>query len=122
MPDISFSVDVNTFEKDDAESLHQRLGGPNSLLKKLNVKESILRKGEQSIAGMHAQEWASAIRPGENGNEQDLSFLLETSRPAPSISAPKIHMEMDVTGSSARDENGALALWDRVIKTIRRAK
>ncbi|GJI93264.1 MULTISPECIES: T6SS immunity protein Tli4 family protein [Duganella] len=117
--DTVFSVDVNTYEKDDKESLLQRLGGPNSLFKKFGIKESVLRKGEKNVAGMRAQEWASVIRPGEKGSEQDLSFLLETMRPVPSATTPRIHMEMDVTGPSARDETAALALWDSVIKTVR---
>lgn len=121
-PDISFSVDVNTYEKDDAESLHQRLAGPNALLGKFNIKESVLRKAERNVAGMRAQEWGSVIRPGEKGNDQDLSFLLETIRPVPSAAAPKIHLEMDVTGKSANDQKGALALWDRVVGTIGKAR
>jgi hypothetical protein len=117
--DIIFSVDVNTYEKDDKESLLQRLGGPNSLFKKFGIKESVLRKGERNVAGMRAQEWASVIRPGEKGSEQDLSFLLETMRPVPSAAAPRIHIEMDATGPGSRDETAALSLWDSVIKTVR---
>jgi hypothetical protein len=122
MPDTSFSVDINTYEKDDKDSLHQRLGGPDSLFKKFNIKESILRKTETTVAGMRAQEWISVIRPGEKDSDQDLSFLLETMRPIPSPAAPKIHLEMDVTGASAHDEKAALALWDGMVKTIRQTK
>lgn len=121
-PDTSFAVDVNTYEKDDKESLHQRLGGPDSLFKKFNIKESVLRKAEISVAGMRAQEWSSVIRPGEKDSDQDLSFLLETMRPIPSPSTPKIHLEMDVTGPSAHDEKAALAIWDSVVKTMRQSR
>jgi hypothetical protein len=117
--EIAFSVDIDTYEKDDAQSLYQRMGGPNALLKKFDVKESVLRKSENSIAGMRAQEWASAIRPGEQGSVQDLLFILETMRSKPSPAAPKIHLEMHVTGRSAQDETDALALWDRVTRSIR---
>jgi hypothetical protein len=117
--EISFSADVSTYEKDDSETLHQRLGGPNSLMQKFNIKESILRKSEKSIAGMRAEEWVSSIRPGEKGSDRDLSFLLETMRSTPSPAAPKIHLEMDLTGHAARDEVTSLALWDKITRTIR---
>lgn len=122
VPDISFSMDANTYEKDDAESMHQRLGAPDALLSKFNIRESVLRKAERNVAGMRAQEWVSVVKPGEKGNDQDLSFLLETIRPVPSAAAPKIHMEMDVTGISANDPKAALALWDRVVGTIGKAR
>ncbi|TFW13637.1 T6SS immunity protein Tli4 family protein [Duganella callida] len=117
-PDIAFSVDVDTYEKDDAVSLHQRLEGPNSLLKALPVKQSVLRKAEINVAGMRAQEWATSLSPGEKG-DKDLAFFLETVRPVPSPATPKIHLEMEVTGASAANEAGALALWDKVSRSIR---
>jgi hypothetical protein len=122
MPDVSFSVDVNTYQKDAKQSLHQRLGRPGALFEKFHIKESMLRKAETRVAGMRAQEWASVIRPGEKDSDQDISFLLESMRPVPSPATPKIHLEMNVTGISAHDEKGALALWDTVAKSIRQPK
>jgi len=117
--DTVFSLDIDTYGKDGTESLHQRMAGTNALLKKFGVKESVLRKSENSIAGMRAQEWAAAIRPGEHGSAQDLQFILETKRPQPSPATPKIYLEMQVVGRSALDETGALALWATVTKSIR---
>jgi hypothetical protein len=118
-PDISFSVDVDTFRRDDTETLLQRVGGPNSLLRKFKAKESVLRKGELEVAGMRAQEWGASIMLGEDEDEKKLGLTLETMRSVPSPSAPKIHLEMDVSGRSAPDEKGALLLWDSVVRTIR---
>ncbi|MTV41518.1 T6SS immunity protein Tli4 family protein [Duganella radicis] len=117
-PDVAFSIDVNTFRPDDAESLLQRVGGSGSLLRKFQAGESVLRKGELTVAGMQAQEWGASIKLGEE-EEKQLDFTLETMRPVPSPAAPKIHFEMTVKGDSAKDESQALALWDRVTRTIR---
>jgi hypothetical protein len=118
-PDIAFSLDVDTFTPDDTESLLQRVGGPNSLLKKFQMKESVLRKGELKVAGMRAQEWGAFVMLGEEGNDKQLGFTLETMRPVPSSSSPKIHVEMSAKGGAARDERGAMAVWDSVTRTIR---
>jgi hypothetical protein len=118
-PDIAFSVDVDTFRPDEAESLLQRVGGPNSLLRKFQVNESVLRKGEVTVAGMRAQEWGAAVLLGEDGDQKQLAFTLETMRPFPSPAAPQIHLEMEVKGSRAGDQSGAVALWNSVVKTIR---
>jgi hypothetical protein len=118
-PNIAFSVDVDAFSPDDGESLLQRVGGPNSLLRKFKAKESVLRKGELKIAGMRAQEWGASIMLGEEEDEKEVGFTLETMRPVPSSAAPKIHLEMTVKGDAAHDEHGATALWDSVTKTIR---
>ncbi len=117
--DIAFSLDIDTYGKDAIQSLHQRMAGTNAVLKQFGIKESVLRKSENSIAGMRAQELASAIRPGEHGSTQDLQFILETMRPQPSPATPKIHLEMLVAGRSALDETGTSALWDSVTMSIR---
>lgn len=117
-PDITFAVDVDTFRPDDPEQLLQRVGGPGSLLRKFDARESVLRKGELKVSGMKAQEWGASIELGEE-KEKQLGFTLETMRAVPSLTAPKIHFEMTVKGNSAKDEAGMLALWDGVTRTIR---
>lgn len=72
-PDISFSVDVNTYGR-DGETLLQRVEGPNSLLKKFDVRESVLRKGELKVAGMRAQEWLASMKLGEDRDQKQLAF------------------------------------------------
>lgn len=119
VPDTVFSVDINTFVKDSKVSLLQRLDGPDSLLKKFNVGESVLRKGERKVAGMRAQEWLGSVRLGENRDQKQLGFSLETMRPNPSPTAPKIHLEMEVKGNRALDEEGAMQLWGAVTGSIR---
>jgi hypothetical protein len=119
VPDIVFSADVNTYVVEPQESLLQRLDGPNSLLKKFDVRESVLRKGERKVANMRAQEWLASVKLGENRDQKQLGFNLETMRPNPSPATPKIHWEMEVTGSQAMDEKGALQLWDSVTGSIR---
>jgi hypothetical protein len=119
VPDIVFSADVNTYVVEPQESLLQRLDGPNSLLKKFDVRESVLRKGERKVANMRAQEWLASVKLGENRDQKQLGFNLETIRPNPSPATPKIHLEMEVTGSHAMDEKGAIQLWDSVTGSIR---
>lgn len=118
-PDITFSVGVDTYAPTRGDTLLQRIDGPNSLLKKFDLRESVLRKGELKVSGMRAQEWLGSFKMGENRDEKELNFHMETMRPIPSPAAPEIHLEMEVKGNSALDEKGAIALWDSVIKTIR---
>lgn len=119
VPDIIFSADIDTYVKDSKESLLQRLDGPNSLLKKFNVGESVIRKGERTVAGMRAQEWIGSVKLGEDRDQKQLGFNLETMRSIPSPSAPKIHFEMEVKGARALDEKSALLQWDAVTASIR---
>ncbi|MYM66910.1 hypothetical protein GTP45_08725 [Pseudoduganella sp. FT55W] len=116
---ISFALDFDTFRKDDTESLLQRVGGKDSLLRKFQAKEKVLRKKELTVAGMRAQEWGASVLLGDDDSEKQASFALETMRPVPSVSAPKIHLEMNAQGSDAQDEEGLITLWDNVTKTIR---
>lgn len=118
-PDITFTVGVDTYAPTTSDTLLQRMGGSNSLLKKFDLRESILRKGELKVARMRAQEWLGSFKMGENRDEKELNFYVETMRSTPSPAAPEIHLEMETKGNSALDEKNAMALWDSVIKTIR---
>jgi hypothetical protein len=117
--DVAFSAEVDTFAEDPGESLLQRVAGPGSLLRKFDVRESVLRKGERKVAGMRAQEWLASVKLGHDRDEKQLGFNLETMRPKPSPVAPSIHWEMESKGSHALDEKGALQLWDKVTGSIR---
>lgn len=118
-PEVTFTVGVDTYAPTTGNTLLQRIDGPNSLLKKFDLRESVLRKGELKVAGMRAQEWLGSFKMGENRDEKELNFYMETMRSTPSPAAPEIHLEMEVKGNSALDEKGAMALWDSVLKTIR---
>jgi hypothetical protein len=126
-PDIVISIGVNTYVRDESETLLQRVSGPDSLLKKFDARNKVLREGELKVAGMRAQEWLSWVKLGEHRDKKQFGFALETMRPAPGPDYPLIHIELD-TGES--DLNGvrhvnsltdeeAIALWDSIVKSIR---
>jgi hypothetical protein len=126
-PDVVFAVAVDTYARDESVTLLQRVSGPDSLLKKFDARNVVLREGELKVAGMRAQEWLSWIMLGENGDKKHFGFALETMRPNPSPAQPHIHINLD-TGQYDRDGNEqansltdqeAVALWDAVVKTIR---
>ena len=125
-PDVVISVDVDTFSKDDPETLFDRVSGPSSLLSIFGVKHSVLRKREVIVSGMQAQEWLGAARLPER-NDKKLSFALETVRQTPSLMAPKIHVGFD-SGENGLDgaahetsmtEDEAVDQWDRLVASIR---
>jgi hypothetical protein len=126
-PDVVVSVVVDTYARDESVTLLQRVSGPDSLLKKVDARNVVLREGELKVAGMRAQEWLSWIMLGENRDEKQFGFALETMRPTPSPVQPHIHINLD-TGQPDRDgtayansltDQEAVALWDAVVKTIR---
>lgn len=128
-PDVVISVDVDTFSKDDPETLFDRMSGPSSLLNIVKLNHSVIRKREIVIGGMHAQEWLGAVKLPER-NDKKYGFALETVRRTPSRMAPKIHVGFD-SGESGIDgvehetslsEHDAVTLWDRMVGSIRPRK
>lgn len=126
-PDITITIDIDTYGRDEAGTLLQRTSGPHSLLEIFNVHPSVIRKGELLVAGMQAQEWLASAKLGENGDEKQFKFGLETRRSKPGPSAPHIHIELE-TGQNDQDGNAnqnslsnqqAIALWDSMVKSIR---
>ena len=125
---VVFGIEYDTFVSDESKSLLQRVEGPDSLLKKFDVKRHVLRKGELQIASMKAQEWLSWVVLGDGDHKQkQFAFALETMRPVPSPAQPRILLELD---SGKPDKNGekvastlldadATALWDVVSRSIR---
>jgi hypothetical protein len=126
-PDIIISIEVDTFNQNDPVTLHQRVSGPNSLLNIFDTRHQVLRKRELKVVGIHAQEWLGSVRLGENRDQKQFGFALETMRRTPSYAAPRIVIEMD-TGqkdplgkaheTSLSDEQ-AMALWDAIVAGIR---
>lgn len=128
-PDIVVSADVDTYSKDDPETLFDRLGGPSSLLKIVDLKYSVIRKREIVIGGMQAQEWLGAVKLPERKNKK-YGFALETIRRTPSLMTPKIHLAFDsgelgvdgVANETSMSDNEAVAFWDRMVASIRSRK
>ena len=126
--DVVFGIENDSFSPDESTTLLQRVDGPDSLLRKFDVKNHVLRKGELQVASMKAQEWLSWVVLGDGEAKQKrYGFALETMRPVPSPAQPHIHLELD---SGQPDEKGnqhanslsdadAIALWDDVSRSIR---
>jgi hypothetical protein len=103
-PDVTITIDIDTYGRDGPGTLLQRMTGPNSLLEIFNVRHAVIRKGELNIAGMPAQEWLGSTKLGENADKKQFKFALETRRMKPGPVAPRIHIELD-TGQNDRTEN-----------------
>jgi hypothetical protein len=128
MADIIFGIENDTFSPDESTTLLQRVDGPDSLLRKFDVKPHVLRKGELQVASMKAQEWLSWVMLGDGeARQKNYGFALESMRPVPSPAQPHIHLDLD---SAQPDEKGnqhantlsdadAVALWDSVSRSIR---
>lgn len=127
-PDVSFSIDSNTYASNERQSLLERVDGPGSLLRKFDVKNHVMRKGEILVASMKAQEWLSWVILGDGDDKRkQYGFTLETMRPVPSPAQPRIHVEMDSgqpdvagnpLGNSLSDAD-AITMWDVASKSIR---
>lgn len=125
-PDLIVAFDVDTFAKDDTETLFQRVGGPLSLLRIVDLKHQVLRKRELSIGGMRAQEWLGAVKL-EGHEKKKYGFALETMRQTPSLTAPKVHIDFDSGKAppdgdeleTSIDDEAALTIWDGLVASIR---
>jgi hypothetical protein len=126
-PDVIISISIDSYNRDDPVTLLQRVTGPNSLLEQVDVRSTVLRKGQLEVAGMNAQEWLGTVKLGEHRDKRQHGFALETRRAKPGPNAPRIHLELD---SGKQDLNGverpnslsdedAIALWDSVVSSIR---
>jgi hypothetical protein len=126
-PDILISVDIDTYSPDESETLLHRVNGPNSLLKKFDVRSNVLREGDLKIAGMQAQEWLSSTKLGDDRDMKQFVFALETTRSTPSPGRPHIHVDFstgqqDIKGNNhpnSLNDKEAIFLWDSIIKSIR---
>jgi hypothetical protein len=128
MADVVFGIEHDSFSPDASTTLLQRVDGPDSILRKFDVKNHVLRKGDLQVASMKAQEWLSWVVLGDGeAKQKQFGFALETMRPVPSPAQPHIHLELD---SGQPDEKGnqhanslsdadAIALWDYVSRSIR---
>jgi hypothetical protein len=122
-----FDIDIDTYTRDDRETLLQRMAGPESLLSIFDVRHSVLRRGERTVSGMRAQEWLGSARVTEEQDAKKLKFALETMRPNPSKATPGMTVTFDTaqpledgtpTKTLMSDEE-AMRLWDKVIHSIR---
>jgi hypothetical protein len=126
-PDIVISVEINTYTSDETKTLLQSVSGPDSLLTIFDAGNKVLRKGELEVAGMHAQEWLSWIKLGNDRDEKHFGFALETIRAKPGPTQPHLRLELD-TGEydshgtkqpNSLSDHDAMALWDSIVKSIR---
>jgi hypothetical protein len=127
-PDLRIEIAIDTFQPDADKPLLARMSGDASLLKVFDVNHRTVRKGELTVAGMHAQEWLGVARLGKN-NDTEYNFVLETLRPAPGPFRPAMQLQLmsgqyDVSGvklPNSLDDDKALQLWDPIIKSVRTA-
>lgn len=124
-PDLLVEINIDTFSKNDPETLFERVGGSKSLLSIFDIKHSVIRKRELITAGMRAQEWLGAAKMPEKKNKQ-YNFSLETIRPTPTKITPIIHVDFR-TGENGLDgaeqetsidETQAVSIWDGLIGSI----
>ena len=122
-----FDIDIDTYAHDATETLFQRMSGPSSLLQIFDLRHSVLRKGERTVAGMKSQEWLGWAKITEEQDVKTLKFRLETMRTKPTKAAPRITVTFDTaqplengtpTKTMFSDEE-AIELWDSVISSIR---
>jgi hypothetical protein len=125
----AFGIEIDTYKADESVPLLKRVSGPDSLLTKFDVRHTVLRARERTVAGMRAQEWLGWTKLGEQEDEKTFGFALETMRPAADKTTPSIHVSFD-TGQPLEDgsatktvisDEEAIQLWDSVVKSIRPA-
>ncbi|WP_394780064.1 T6SS immunity protein Tli4 family protein [Undibacterium sp.] len=124
-PDLVLNISVDTYAKNDKETLLQRVSG-SGLLGTFNVAHTVLRKGDITVAGMKAQEWLAWTELGDDKHKQH-AFSLETIRPVPSPDHPLLGIELE-TGQqgpngdeqkASLSDKDAVAMWDGIVRTIR---
>jgi hypothetical protein len=123
----NFDVEVDTYAPDPDVPLLRRMSGPDSLLSLFQVKHTVLRAGERTIAGMRAQEWLGWAKLSDEEGAKTLKFALDTLRPKPSKATPRIELTFDTaqplksglpTNTVVSDDE-AIQLWDSVVSSIR---
>lgn len=125
--DSDFQIDINTYAADEEKPLLTRMSGPDSLLRIFDVNHKVLRSGERNVANMHAQEWLGWAKLREQEDTKSLQFTLETMRPKPAKTTPKINVTYnsgnylpggEIAKATISDDH-AIELWDRVVNSIR---
>lgn len=126
----AFALQIETYTPDASVPLLKRVSGSDSLLAKFDVRHTVLRARERTVAGMRAQEWLGWTKLGEQGDQKTFGFTLETMRATAAKSAPSIHLSLD-TGQALEDgsptstlisDHEAIRLWDSVVESIRPAR
>lgn len=124
-PDIVLKITMNTFVGDEADTLLDRVEGPNSLFNMFGMPHKVLRKRELKVGEMRAQEWLGQVTNPDT-QKSNFAFSLETIRTNPSLLSPKIHIDFD-TGTKGLDgaerqtsmsQSEAVDLWDAIIASI----
>ena len=126
----TLKINISTFKTNSADTLLLRMAGPGSLLDLFHVGHTVLRAGERTVAGMRAQEWLGWTNLGRGGDEKTFKFVSETMRPVGTRNKPLIAVTFD---SAQKLENGtetktnlsdkeAMALWDKILGSIRMAE
>ncbi|MCE7031167.1 hypothetical protein LY625_00745 [Lysobacter sp. GX 14042] len=118
---VALHIDINTFEQaSDDPGLSER-GEAN--LDGLGIRPERLRAGPRLLAGDAGDEWLGAFA---DGHRQLHGFYAETRTRLPSRRNPKLLVSLstgDEEAGSAQagmDEGRAVALWDRIIASIRK--
>lgn len=127
-PDVTIGMDVDTYTKDESESLLDRVSGKDNLLSLFGVSYSVLRKGDTTMAGMKAQEWLMATDgAGEDGKGRQHKLIAENQRTEPSPLQPSLHLTLE-TGQqdpdgqrypSSLSDKEVVALWDVILRSVR---
>jgi hypothetical protein len=127
---VNLSIEIDTFTSDEKVALLSRMSGPDSLLTKFDVRPTVLRARERTVAGMRAQEWLGWARLTDEQNSKTLKFALETMRENPGKTTPSIAVTLDTAqtledGSSTKttiSDDEAIRLWDSLVNSIHPTK
>lgn len=126
----NFDIDIKTATTGTGTPLLTRMSSPDSLLSIFDVKHSVLRARDRTVAGMPGQEWLGWTKLGEQGDQKTFGFALESSAATPGANGFNITLSFDTaqpledgtqTKTLLSDEK-AMLLWDSVVGSIRSIK
>jgi hypothetical protein len=122
-----FDVDVDANAPAEEKTLLERMSGSGSLLNIFNVRPTVLRARERTIAGMRAQEWLGWAKLSEEKDAKTLKFALDTLPSGQGKKTPSISITFDTAQplenglrtKTVISDDEALRLWDDVMASIR---
>lgn len=126
----NFSIDIKTATTGAGASLLTRMSSPDSLLAKFDIKYTVLRARELTVAGMPGQEWLGWTNLEDQGDQKIFGFALEAEAGTPVANGFNITLSFDTaqpledgtqTKTLLSDEK-AIQLWDSVVGSIRTIK
>lgn len=122
-----FDIDIDANGTVEEKTLLERMSGPDSLLTIFDVRPTVLRARELTIAGMRAQEWLGWAKLSEEEDAKTMKFALDTLPSRTGKTSPSISITFDTAQplenglptKTVITDDEALLLWDNVIASIR---